>query len=1036
MGFAFSKALTLAAAQAGSADSANWPLAICLDGNVQAADANLKTVANGGHVQSSSGYDIRPYADSAFTTPLDFELKFYDGTAGKIEMWVRIPTLSHTTNVVIYLAYGDASITTDGSVNTTWNSAFLGVYHLGDGTTLGLADSTSNGYNLTNTGSIAAAAGELNGGTATLNGTSQYLSNASLPQNAGATVSVSFWLNQTTANLTGGSGFTLGNAGTDRAQAHAPYSDKTLYFDMGNDSSGRVTADYTSYLDVWTLVHLVFNSADNTHKIFLNGAQVSSTTNATTNSTNLTGLWIGAWPAQSLYAKSKFDEFRVSNVAPSASWTLADYNSQKASSTFIAWGSEVASGPVAITTPQVFPPWLKSGVGPNPARVGRMFAFLGAQSRPPQTASVDEGSATAVDTPSAVLAPQAIAESGVVVRNQFTYTEQLDNAAWIKTNVTITPDAIADSTGAVTADKMVEASAGAGDVIQRVSQNVASVPSSTTVNVLFEVKAAGRTWARIRVVDNNGALSSAWFDIGSVAVGSKDAAYSASSITSLGNGWYRCIGAIDSASGTGTFSAGIAIATGDTNTSYVGDGVSGLYVTRAQLDIGAATAYQAIPLVDRDTVSATTSAASSVVSEGSNTSADSSSASNSTNAAVAESGAAADTPSASNSTNSVVAESGATADTISATRDQSATVAEGSNTASDTPSATKAQAASQDEGSPTAADSSSATKTLAAAQDEGSPTAVDTPSAVQVRAANIAEGSPTAADSQDGVLGSGTNVVEGGNTSADTPSATLDTQAATAESVTPVDTTSATQLLAALLAESGSGVDTPSATRTQAAAMAEGFNSAADTQDASIVAGVQAIGEGSPTAVDTTSATTSRTAVVSEGDRPLIDTVSATGGTDVVPVGPTGDVGGDGGWRPALGPPPILPRQEKPKAKPYVPQPEPMLLVCSARTQQNVVLETRAVARGGILPRSAQVVGTVTRAAAHEVSLRAFAKTSTAVSSATASSLDVSFAANCNSGTLLKGQTAGCVHDSELDEFVDLLKMVYAVDDQLERMAA
>ena len=53
MAFAYYKSLTLASAQAGGSDSTDWPLTIALDGNVQAADADLKTVANGGFVPNT-----------------------------------------------------------------------------------------------------------------------------------------------------------------------------------------------------------------------------------------------------------------------------------------------------------------------------------------------------------------------------------------------------------------------------------------------------------------------------------------------------------------------------------------------------------------------------------------------------------------------------------------------------------------------------------------------------------------------------------------------------------------------------------------------------------------------------------------------------------------------------------------------------------------------------------------------------------------------------------------------------------------------
>ena len=72
----------------------------------------LANTANGGQVQNASGYDIIFTADYAGTTQLDHEIESYDPTTGTINVWVRIPTLSHTCDTIIYAAYGNAAITT------------------------------------------------------------------------------------------------------------------------------------------------------------------------------------------------------------------------------------------------------------------------------------------------------------------------------------------------------------------------------------------------------------------------------------------------------------------------------------------------------------------------------------------------------------------------------------------------------------------------------------------------------------------------------------------------------------------------------------------------------------------------------------------------------------------------------------------------------------------------------------------------------------------------------------------------------------
>ena len=54
---------------------------------------DIKTTANGGHVQSSNGYDII-FRDSNGIDGLWHEIESYDGSTGTLVAWVRVPTVS------------------------------------------------------------------------------------------------------------------------------------------------------------------------------------------------------------------------------------------------------------------------------------------------------------------------------------------------------------------------------------------------------------------------------------------------------------------------------------------------------------------------------------------------------------------------------------------------------------------------------------------------------------------------------------------------------------------------------------------------------------------------------------------------------------------------------------------------------------------------------------------------------------------------------------------------------------------------------
>ncbi len=135
-------------------------------------DSRFKNVAYGGHVESLSGYDLRPY-DFDGTNPLTFELVWYDPTTGAFEMWVLMASIEDAD--VIRMKYGSTSITTDGSSDATWPSTYNLVQHYGSPTSLTLEDSTPNGNDGTGFNSPTASAGQLGGAVNLELASSQYV---------------------------------------------------------------------------------------------------------------------------------------------------------------------------------------------------------------------------------------------------------------------------------------------------------------------------------------------------------------------------------------------------------------------------------------------------------------------------------------------------------------------------------------------------------------------------------------------------------------------------------------------------------------------------------------------------------------------------------------------------------------------------------------------------------------------------------------------------------------------------------------------
>ena len=167
---------------------------------VSLTDPALKTVANGGHVANANGYDIGFYADSGGTVKLKWEVEKYDGTTGNLIAWVKIPSVSSSTDTVFYLMYGDSSINTNQSdPPNTWDSNFKGVWHMNDSAAnTTIRESTATGANGTNNANTSSktATGQI-GKALSYNGSTDG-SFAAINLSATNIVTLSFWMKWTT----------------------------------------------------------------------------------------------------------------------------------------------------------------------------------------------------------------------------------------------------------------------------------------------------------------------------------------------------------------------------------------------------------------------------------------------------------------------------------------------------------------------------------------------------------------------------------------------------------------------------------------------------------------------------------------------------------------------------------------------------------------------------------------------------------------------------------------------------------------------
>jgi hypothetical protein len=162
--------------------------------------------------------------------------------------------------------------------------------------------------------------------------------------------------------------------------------------------------------------------------------------------------------------------------------------------------------------------------------------------------------------------------------NLLTYSEQFDNAAWVKARATITTNTVVAPDGTLTGDKLVE------DTTASNNHLVVQAETFSAADYTFSVylKAAERTFARLVVFDGTSAFSY-YVNLSTGAISNESGTLTAN-VDDVGNGWYRASLSLTAAAGTGNVAIRAATGGSGSDDTYTGDGYSGIYVWGAQLE--------------------------------------------------------------------------------------------------------------------------------------------------------------------------------------------------------------------------------------------------------------------------------------------------------------------------------------------------------------------------------------------------------------------------------------------------------------------
>ncbi len=306
-----------------SGNHTSFPLWITL------TDADLAARAR------TDGTDIHFVAG---TTKLDYQIQSWTKATGHLEAWVRIPTLSGGSQIV--MRYGDVAVAHAANAPGTF-TGYQAVWHLDDK----LADTTiADARNLRNGTAIQLAAGDsvaaqLGRGIDFEDGNEQIMFTNPLSGNTAHTISA--WVNQR-ATTSNDAIIVMGNGTANQARwFHSRYNTATIAVGFYGNDYDNPGEDIIG--DGWVLLHWVFEGNNRMTRLYRNGVQIGTNQHSNGINTQGTGGTIGNAQAAfgtTMGINATLDEVRISDVARNANWIAAEALNQTTPSQFYTVGAE------------------------------------------------------------------------------------------------------------------------------------------------------------------------------------------------------------------------------------------------------------------------------------------------------------------------------------------------------------------------------------------------------------------------------------------------------------------------------------------------------------------------------------------------------------------------------------------------------------------------------------------------------------------------------------------------------------------------
>jgi uncharacterized delta-60 repeat protein len=322
--FEYRKMITIDAAQVVQ-NLVDFPVLIHLDGNGELA-ANAR----------NDGFDIS-FTSSDGLTKLSHEIEKFDGATGELVAWVKVPSISSSSDTNIYMYFGNATSGDQQNVADVWSNGYSEVFHLDE--TSGNHIDSSNGVVATVQGTVDQIAnGQIDGADEFLGlATESRLSVADGTLTGDSPFTMEAWFRLETLPGAYVGIVTKGRDGAGVPDWLGLWVDDLNQINFGWDWNdvGNLAGSALS-IDTWYHAVAVFDGTDK--RLYLDGTINAGPQGPATYGDITEQTRIGD-DSNLNYFDGIIDEVRVSSVPRSGGWIASQHNNQLSPESFYSVGT-------------------------------------------------------------------------------------------------------------------------------------------------------------------------------------------------------------------------------------------------------------------------------------------------------------------------------------------------------------------------------------------------------------------------------------------------------------------------------------------------------------------------------------------------------------------------------------------------------------------------------------------------------------------------------------------------------------------------